>query len=564
MRVSVLVRSFLLLPLAASLLSAQQGLGTRVSLLSADLADLNRRYDVPLSLEGTDRPRERLLQEQRELQAMDFESLAHDARIDWLLLDQHVRGELLRLDEERRRDAEIADLLPFAASIVAFGEAHRRMEGDDPQAAAATVTAIAEAAGGDATARLQAAAGAEGGTQRLLRAADRTADLRRTLDRWFRFRDGYDPTFSWWVRTPHEAAAKALLDYEQTLRRVVSGQAGDSSLVGAPIGEAALLRELEREWVPYSPAELVAIAEREFAWCDAEMAKASAEMGCGDDWRAALEKVKNLHRAPGEQPQLIKDLAHEAIDFLEARDLITIPPLAKECWRMRMMSREAQRVNPFFLGGETIMVSFPTDAMAHIEKLQSLRSNNEHFCRATVHHELIPGHWLQQYSQARYRTYRAPFGTPFWIEGWALYWEMRLYAMDFGKSAEDRVGMLYWRKHRCARIVFSLNFHLGRWTGPQCVQYLIDRVGHEPAAAEGEVRRSVSGGYGPLYQAAYMLGGLQIRALHDELVKPGAKWTERSFHDAILQQNSMPIAVLRAALRDEPPTRRLPAWRFAD
>ncbi|MCA8963524.1 MAG: DUF885 family protein [Planctomycetes bacterium] len=545
-------------------LFAQQDLRERIELFSADLADLNRRYDVPLSGERVDHLRARLQQEQRQLAALDFDALAHDARIDWLLLDQHVRTLLQRLDEEQRRDAAVADLLPFAAAIVRFGEAHRRMEADDPEAAAATVVQIAAACSGEATARLGEIAAADGGTQRLLRAADRTADLRRTLDRWFRFRDGYDPLFSWWVRAPFETAAKALLDYEQALRRAVGSQAGDSSLVGAPIGEAALLRALQQEWIPYSPAELVAIAEREFAWCDAEMAKASAEMGNGDDWRAALEKVKGLHRAPGEQPQLIKELAHEAIAFLEQRDLITIPELAKDCWRMRMMSPAAQRVNPFFLGGETILVSFPTDAMAHIEKLQSLRSNNEHFCRATVHHELIPGHWLQQYSQARYRTYRAPFDTPFWIEGWALYWEMRLYGMGFAKSAEDRVGMLYWRKHRCARIVFSLNFHLGRWTGPECVKYLIDRVGHEPAAAEGEVRRSVSGGYGPLYQAAYMLGGLQIRALHDELVVPGSKWTERAFHDAVLRQNAMPIAVLRAALQGELPPRQLPVWRFAE
>ena len=139
-----------------------------------------------------------------------------------------------------------------------------------------------------------------------------------------------------------------------------------------------------------------------------------------------------------------------------------------------------------------------------------------------------------------------------------------MYDLKFAPAAADRVGALYWRKHRCARIVFSLKFHLGEWTGRQCVDYLIDRVGHEPAAAEGEVRRSVSGGYGPLYQAGYMLGGLQIRRLHDELVVPGSKWTERRFHDEILQQNNMPIAVLRAALADQPPPQKLAPWRFAD
>jgi uncharacterized protein (DUF885 family) len=543
---------------------AQADLRDVLATFTADLADLGRRYDVPMSPERHGRLRARLEQQARELAAMDFEALGRDARIEWLLLDRHVAARLHRLDEERRRDGDAAALLPFAAPIVGFAEAHRRMEAVDPEAAAKTIDAVATGLTGERRPDVDAAARAEGGAQRVLYAATRTAELRRALDRWFRFRDGYDPTFSWWVRAPYEAATKALLDYEEALRRAVGRLAGDSSLVGAPIGEAALLRELEYEWIPYTPAELVAIAEREFAWCDAEMAAASRELGCGDDWRTALELVKRRHRAPGEQPQMIKELAHEAIDFLQARDLITVPELAKECWRMSMMSREAQRVNPFFLGGETIQVSFPTDAMAHIEKLQSLRSNNEHFCRATVHHELIPGHWLQQYSQARHRTWREPFDTPFWIEGWALYWEMRLYAMGFGKTAEDRVGMLYWRKHRCARIVFSLNFHLGKWSGPECVRYLIDRVGHEPAAAEGEVRRSVSGGYGPLYQAAYMLGGLQLRALHDELVVDGSAWTEKRFHDEILRQNAMPIAVLRAALRDELPGKALAPWRFAD
>jgi uncharacterized protein (DUF885 family) len=321
------------------------------------------------------------------------------------------------------------------------------------------------------------------------------------------------------------------------------------------------VRELAREWIPYSPGELVVIAEREFAWCDREMAAAAAAMGCSD-WREALEQVKRRHRDPGGQPELIRELAEEAITFLEQRDLVTIPPLAKECWRMSMMSREAQRTNPFFLGGETIRVSFPTDAMAHIEKLQALRSNNEHFCRATVHHELIPGHWLQQYSQARHRTWRAPFDTPFWIEGWALYWEMRLYDLGLARTPEDRIGMLYWRKHRCARIVFSLSFHLGRWSPRECVEYLIERVGHERAAAEGEVRRSFGGLYPPLYQAAYMLGGLQLRALHGEVVGSG-RMTEKQFHDEVLRQNSIPIAVLRAALSTGPVAKVLLAWRFA-
>ena len=36
--------------------------------------------------------------------------------------------------------------------------------------------------------------------------------------------------------------------------------------------------------IPYTPEELIAIAEREFAWCEARMLEASRELGFGDDW----------------------------------------------------------------------------------------------------------------------------------------------------------------------------------------------------------------------------------------------------------------------------------------
>src|SRR5690606_25981878 len=163
-----------------------------------------------------------------------------------------------------------------------------------------------------------------------------------------------------------------------------------------------------------------------------------------------------------------------------ARDLVTIPPLAKETWRMEMMPPERQKVNPYFLGGEVIQVSYPTDDMSHEETLMSMRGNNRHFSRATVQHALIPGHHLQGFMAQRWNTHRSLFRTPFLVEGWALYWEMLLWDLNFPQSAEDRVGMLFWRSHRCARIVFSLKYHLGQMTAQECIDYLIQRVGHEP------------------------------------------------------------------------------------
>jgi uncharacterized protein (DUF885 family) len=154
---------------------------------------------------------------------------------------------------------------------------------------------------------------------------------------------------------------------------------------------------------------------------------------------------------------------------------------------------------------------------------------------------------LQYYMSSRYKSYRNDFRTPFWTEGWALYWELLLYDKGFAKTPEERIGMLFWRMHRCARIIFSLNYHLGKWTPQECINFLVDRVGHERANAEGEVRRSFEGAYSPLYQVAYLIGGLQLFSLKNELVDSG-KMSFKQFHDTVMKENNMPIEMVRATL----------------
>jgi uncharacterized protein (DUF885 family) len=59
-----------------------------------------------------------------------------------------------------------------------------------------------------------------------------------------------------------------------------------------------------------------------------------------------------------------------------------------------------------------------------------------------------------------------------------------------------------------------------------------------------------------------MIGGLQIRSLHRELVQSG-RMTNRDFHDAIMQGGRMPIEMVRARLLQTPLTRdHRPAWKF--
>ncbi|MBI2688264.1 MAG: DUF885 family protein [Acidobacteria bacterium] len=527
------------------------GLRAHIERYQTDHAALNRYYTIDEAPQRIKALRTFHASWLDALKALNFAKLSHDAQVDHILLNNRIRLELRRIDQTEQRVNEVLPLLPFANAIFELADNRVRVEPPDPSKIAATLFRIEKEIAG---ARKEIPS-RKGTTNPAV--ANRAGRLTRTLigvlKEWNTFYSGYDPNFTWWTSEPYGKLNKAMESYSDDLREKLAGVAKDDkdTIVGDPIGDAALRDELRFEIVPYSPEDLVKIAEKEFAWCDAEMLKASRALGYGDDWKKALEHVKNLYVPPGQQTTLVRDQVFEAIDFIEKRNLVTVPQYTKDIWRMRMMTPEEQRVNPFFLGGEQIIVSFPTAAMPHEAKLMSLRGNNIHFSRATVHHEVVPGHHLQLYMTQRYRPWRRAFTTPFWIEGWALYWEMRLWDLQFPQTPENRIGMLFWRMHRCARILFSLNFHLGKWSPQQCVDFLVDRVGHERENAAAEVRRSFEANYSPLYQAAYMLGGLQFRALHTELVVSG-KMTEKAFHDAILQLGSMPVELVRASLLKQP------------
>jgi len=528
-----------------------------------DYGLLTRFYSAPESSNRSARLRRLFKEQLAYLDGLDFAQLSLQEQVDYLLFKNNLTYEVKDLDRQADRLAEMAGLLPFLKAITNMEDARRGRKPIDAMASAATLDAITKQI---AAVQVGIENGGIAKPKRTVanRAAQTVASLRGTLAEWYEFYNGYDPMFTWWCAEPYKAADAALRQYQSYIsERLVGIRADDKvTIIGDPIGRQALIEELRYEMIPYTPEELIDIANKEFAWCEAEMKRASREMGFGDDWKKALEKVKGTYVEPGKQTELAVRLAQEAIDFVEKRQLVTVPELAKEAWRMSMMSPQQQLVAPFFLGGEVVQVAYPTSDMSQDAKLMTMRGNNKHFTRAVVHHELIPGHHLQGFMNDRYRTYRNRFYTPFWMEGWALYWEFLLWDQGFSPQPEDRVGVLFWRMHRCARIIFSLGFHLERMTPQECVDFLVDRVGHERDNALAEVRRSFAGNYGPLYQVAYMIGGLQFYNLHRDLVDSG-KMTNRAFHDAILRQGPIPVEMVRAILTRQRLTKDfVPSWRF--
>jgi len=499
---------------------------------------------------------------QKRMFNIDFSSLSQQGKVDYVLLKNLINKRAYFLNQGYNDFKEVDAVSNFANNIFSFIKERRRGKKPDAKQLAQLFQDATEAIDDDMETWKSKPFK---DWQTADKASDVVTSFQKALKEAYEFYYGYDPDFTWWMEKPYQKLNEQITAYAEFLKENYSEDSvkdDGSGIVGKPIGEEALKESLALEFIPYTPAELIKTAEEQFEWCKNEMIKASRELGYGNDWKKALEHVKNTYVPAGQQPQAIMDLYSHSVDFIEERDLITLPELAKETWGMKMMSPERQKISPFFLGGRDIIISYPTMEMDHNDKLMSMRGNNPNFSFPTVQHELLPGHNLQYFMTSRHKSYRRPFSTPFWTEGWSLYWEIILWNKGFPQTPEQKMGMLFWRIHRCARIIFSLKFHLGEMTPQECIDLLVDEVGHEYANAEAEVRRSFPTSYPPLYQLAYMMGGLQFYALRNEMLEKG--WTEKQFHDRVMVEGRMPVELLRSLLQELPLTKNhKTTWKFS-
>ncbi len=530
-----------------------------------DKNDLNRFHNLVFSDFYLERFESFQQEWHQKMNSIDFDSLDRAGKVDFILLKNYIQHELDVVKFKKEENKQMKDFFIFIDDILYLEENRRLMLEVDPKESAEILMRVQEAI----ESKKEELKGLDPSAIDAVFANESSKKLNQlngVLSTWFNYYHNFDPEFDWWVEEQYRKTNQALEDFSSWLRVEIAGQRGndDDPIIGTPIGREKLLSELSYEMIAYSPEEILEIAESEFKWCEDQMDKASEEIGFKNR-NDALEHVKDLYVDPGKQDDLVNAQMNESLDFLKNRDLVTIPALAEEFWRLEMINARSQRYFPFaYYSGQSMGVAFATSEMDHSSKLQSMRGNNMHFSRNVTPHELIPGHHLQSFIASRNNTHRRMFYTPFYVEGWALYWEFRYFDLGWGNSPEDEIGMLFWRMHRAARIITTIKYHLNQMTANEMVDFLVDRVGHERDNAVSEVRRYIDGSYGPLYQSGYMLGGIQIRELHKELVVNGTM-TERDFHDNVLVVNSIPIEMVRMLLTKlEIKSDYKPVWRFYD
>jgi uncharacterized protein (DUF885 family) len=166
-------------------------------------------------------------------------------------------------------------------------------------------------------------------------------------------------------------------------------------------------------------------------------------------------------------------------------------------------------------------------------------------------HESVPGHHLQislAQEMENVPEFRKHTGYSAFVEGWALYCESLGEELGMYKDPYSKFGQLSYEMWRAVRLVVDTGMHAQGWTREQAIQFFKDNTGKTDQDITVEVDRYI---VWPGQALAYKLGQLKIRELRTQAEKrQGAKFNVRAFHDAVLENGTLPLKVLSAHMEN--------------
>lgn len=166
-------------------------------------------------------------------------------------------------------------------------------------------------------------------------------------------------------------------------------------------------------------------------------------------------------------------------------------------------------------------------------------------------HEAVPGHHfqaalsleLENAPDFRRHLYFSAFG-----EGWALYTERLGVEMGIYRNPYEHFGRLSYEMWRACRLVVDTGIHSRGWSRQRALEFFLDNTLLSEGNIRAEVDRYISW---PGQALAYKLGELKIRELRrraeDDL---GERFDLREFHDVVLSQGAVPLAMLETIVLD--------------
>jgi len=160
-------------------------------------------------------------------------------------------------------------------------------------------------------------------------------------------------------------------------------------------------------------------------------------------------------------------------------------------------------------------------------------------------HEAVPGHHhqiaLQQELDIHPLRANGTFFTAF-VEGWGLYSERLGIEMGLYDTPAKQMGRLSYEMWRATRLVVDTGLHSKGWSKQRAVDYMLDNTALTPGNVDAEVNRYMTW---PGQALAYKVGELKIRELRERAENAlGQEFDLRAFHDAVLENGSIPLSVL--------------------
>jgi uncharacterized protein (DUF885 family) len=165
--------------------------------------------------------------------------------------------------------------------------------------------------------------------------------------------------------------------------------------------------------------------------------------------------------------------------------------------------------------------------------------------RTLSYHEAVPGHHFQIAIQQELQglpMFRKLLPFTAYAEGWALYSERLAWEAGFQKEPLDNLGRLQAEMFRAVRLVVDTGLHAKRWTREQAIQYMLDHTGMGNDDVTAEIERYL---VNPGQALAYKVGMMKLLELRERARDAlGKDFDIREFHDVVLTNGSMPMAIL--------------------
>jgi uncharacterized protein (DUF885 family) len=174
---------------------------------------------------------------------------------------------------------------------------------------------------------------------------------------------------------------------------------------------------------------------------------------------------------------------------------------------------------------------------------------NSYRMEMTFLHEAIPGHHFQialQQEQTHLPNLRKFGRFTAYVEGWGLYTESLGKELGLYTDPYQYMGRLAWDMHRALRLVLDVGIHYKDWTRAQAIDFSKQNEPMAEAEIISEVERYIAN---PGQALAYKIGELKMMEIRTKAQKVlGKRFDIRAFHDQILKDGALPLAVLETKM----------------